>query len=116
MVNFKFNATMTGINVAYHVNFNKDSPSPMKIEDLLAGELLKEVCIKVTTAFDPGFTVSLGFPADHNEIIPVGDANLEKLGEYKFYPYRISAIAETLNLYFIGVSAQGAGVLFVEKI
>ena len=104
-----------GAVLGLRVSFDKDNAPTMIIKHLVPGNLIKEVVFQVTTPFDALFTVSLGFPADHDAIAADGLANLQLAGEYKFYPYRVSAISETLTLYFTNTSTGGAAKLFVEQ-
>jgi len=115
MVNLNF--IPYGSGIAFSPNrmysFDRTSGPSMPIRTMLIGEGIFQATISVTQAFDPTMTVSLGFPANPQEIIPTAGVDLTIVGEYLFGPYRVSAINENLTLYLPGVSAVGTGVLFV---
>jgi hypothetical protein len=94
--------------------FDKDSGPSQTLKELEATDLIEEVVIVVMTAFDPGFTLSIGFPANNTEIVDTTENDLTTTGVFKYFPYRESLLTETLTAYFAGVSAGGAGYIFVK--
>jgi len=98
------------------LNFDKDSGPSQVIKVLSTGTIIKCVTVNVTTVFDSGFTISVGFPADNDEIALTTDCLLTELNLYKFNLYRTSAASETITAYFAGSSTGGAGTLIVEFI
>ncbi len=98
------------------INFTKDSAVNVLLENLYAGDLLHCVIIVITQAWSAGAELTLGTPADTDEIIVSGQVPLQTLGIYEFQPERISAITETLRLYLNhNSSATGAGKIYLEE-
>lgn len=94
--------------------FDKDSGPIETIREQESGWFIEEVVVVVVTAFDPGFTITVGFPAGTSDILASTEVDLTTTAVYKFFPYRESLTAETLNAYFAGVSTGGAGYIFVK--
>lgn len=103
--------TGTGIEIDF-TNANIPIFSLFSLEN---GDNLLEIVVKVTEVFDAGVNMSLGFPANNSEIAPQNKINLQKLGTYKFYPYRETVVAETLTAYFSGASSSGKGKIFITQ-
>lgn len=99
----------------FFVRFDKDSPNPLILKQLQSGQLIKIVCISIIEAYESGFDLMLGFPADTDEIVTLNQVKCSKIANYEFYPYRISEGTETLTLYFSGTSLSGKGIVFVEE-
>jgi len=97
------------------LNFDKDSGPSQVIKQLAISTIIKFVTIIVETAFDPGFTISVGFPLNPIEIVATTDCDLTETNKYLFDVYRTSAGIETMIAYFAGVSAGGAGKVIVES-
>ncbi len=100
----------------YLVNFDFNSSSPLTLKSMVIGDFIKSVLIHVTSVFDVGLSLSVGFPADPSELVSQSDVKLRKLGMYEFSVYRFSTIAETFNMYFYGSSTQGSGIIYVSEI
>lgn len=72
------------------------------LRKLNKNDLLKEVTIKVEEAYPSGIEISVGFAANPEEVIKIGEVRLDRPGSYTFLPYRISTTTEFLTLYFYG--------------
>ena len=86
------------------------------IKHLKEGDSLKEISVLVKEVYPPTVSMSLGFPANMEEIIGFNDIPLDTLGSYIYFPHRISEVDETLTLYFNGgPSSSGLLIIFVER-
>lgn len=97
------------------VDFTNGNFPQMTLLNLTNGDTITEVTVVVLEVFDGGATMSLGFPADTDEIAPTNKIKLQKIGVYKFFPYRKSTISETLNAYFSGSSTTGSGKIYIFR-
>lgn len=97
------------------IAFSKASATNFLLEYLYATDLIHRVIIKITEAWGAGATMTLGFPADNDELITSGQVSLQTLGTYEFQPDRVSSASESLRMYFNhNSSASGAGIIYVE--
>lgn len=101
-----------GESAVVEVDFTNANFPQLTLKGLVAGDRILEVVVKVITPFDPGASMSLGFPADTDEIAPASKIKLQKAGHYKFFPYRKTVSVETFNAYFSGSSAGGSGKIY----
>lgn len=114
MRNMRFGRKENIQDLDEHLVITKDTATSI-IKICQAGTKIKEVIVKINTAFTGTFAISLGFPADHSEIFATTNINLSKASSvYKFHPWRISEIYETLTLYVTGTSTAGDAEIFVE--
>jgi len=98
------------------VDFDHTMGLSMVLKSLVAGDYLKMVIVKILEPFDPGFDVSIGFPADQDEIAGQGEIDLTLTeGVFQYEPFRRSVGPETFTLYSFGTSTQGKGRIFVEE-
>jgi len=95
------------------VPFTFNTVSPFTLKGLVAGHVIRAVMVKVDTIFDGAFAMTLGFPADPDEIIEAGQVDLTQQNVYMFDVYRVSAVVETLQAYFTGTPTVGSGNIFV---
>lgn len=98
------------------IAFSKASATNFLLEYLYATDLIHRVIVKITEAWGTGATMTLGFPADNDELITSGQVSLQTLGTYEFQPDRISAVSESLRMYFShNSSGTGVGIIYVEE-
>ena len=98
----------------YYVNFTNGSGPSLILRAYNPGDFINMVTVQVSVPFDPGFTITVGYPASPTAIVALGDVDLTTAGNYMFPAFRVSSIAETLTAYFAGVSVGGSGTIFVE--
>lgn len=99
----------------YKIPFDFSNAPEILLRPLLVGESLREVVVRIDNAFNVGVILSVGFPADHNEILKPAAIAPTVPGKYKANSYRLSSVAESLTLYFGGViPTQGSGIVFVN--
>jgi len=96
-------------------NFTNASPSPLALKAFAVGDILTHVSVSVIAPFDPGFTVTIGYPAAPTAIFAAGEVDLQTVGVYETSVYRVSAVPETLTAYFAGISAAGSGTIFYQN-
>jgi len=94
--------------------FTFATSTPFFLFSLELNDKLMRITVIITTPFDGTKAMSIGFPANNSEIAPANKINLKKLGSKTFYPFRLSAINETLTAYFPGTSNVGAGFICIE--
>lgn len=99
----------------FYVLFDNTTPSPFVLKSLYVGNFIRTICVKIISAFDSGFSMAVGFPANPGELIQVGQVNCRKQAMYEFYPFRISQSNETLQATFYGSSSVGSGIIFIEE-
>lgn len=95
------------------IPFNKDTVSPLTLKSLIPGHVIRSIAIRVDSEFDGGYFIKVGFPAENDEMVKLGEVDLTGKDVYVFDYYRISVINETLKAYFSGSSTQGIGYIFV---
>lgn len=105
-------AIIGGETNVVEVPFSPSNFPALTLKTLEVGERLLEIVVKITEEFDAGVSMSLGFPADNEEIAPASKLKLQRLGVYKFFPYRKTTATETFRAYFSGASATGAGIIY----
>ena len=99
----------------FRVNFDFNSSAPYILKALAAGEAVEELTVKITTVFDATADMTIGFPSNPSAIVSSGEVDMETVGEYKFFPYRVQTAPETLTMYLSGTSPIGVGIIFVEQ-
>ncbi len=97
------------------IPFTKDSVSPLTLYSMQIGDTLYSVTVEITEAFDPGFSITIGFPSDPDEVVESDELDLEELDTSKFPTYKTHTVAEVLGLYITGTSTTGAGIVYVER-
>lgn len=99
----------------YKIPFDFNNPPSLLLRPMQIGESLREVVVKIEEVFDVGVLLSVGFPADNQEIMKPTAIAPTVIGKYKANPYRLSSVAESLILYFGGVvPTKGRGIIFVN--
>ncbi len=93
--------------------FDTSLTSPVFLRSLASGDFVRVVVVDILNPFDSGFKISIGFPANNNEIIDKDLINLTQTGIYEIFAYRMSQINETLNLYYYGTSVSGNGIIYI---
>ena len=103
-------------NLIGKVPFSYNSPSPVVLVALLAGDCVDEVDVKVETIFDdPLATVSVGTFADVNKYLSSSDVNLQVLCQYNNESNDDLTVADTLILTINpGTSTQGDGYVMYK--
>ena len=96
------------------VPFTKDTLSPLFLKSLSIGDKIKRITVRVTEAFDPGWSMTIGFPSDNDELVQASKIKPQKVEIFGYNIFRESIIAETLNAYFSGSSTTGKGFICVE--
>jgi hypothetical protein len=97
------------------LSITKDSVT-QSIKSLVSGDIIKCVTVSVTEAFGGTFALTVGFPADNDELIKTTDVKLSTIGSYKVDHYRTSTTSETIRIYISGASTTGAAKIVVEFI
>lgn len=96
------------------IDFDNTNFPSLLLKVLNTLDYITEVSVKVLTAFDGSATMELGFPADNDEIAPSSKIRLQTTdGLFKFFPYRQSALTESLTAFFAGTPTIGNGKIFI---
>lgn len=97
----------------FEADFTKANTPAMTLKKLYPEDVVREIVVEITEVFDPGITVSVGVPANHDAVFAAADIDAQTVGLYKAFPYRESAATETLALYISAASATGAGKVYI---
>lgn len=95
------------------INFDFNTVFPLTLKVLVSGDTIEAVGVRIVDAFAFS-SISIGFPADVEEIAPVGDINPTQKDIYEFSKYRESSITETLKLYASGAAGTGKGIVIIK--
>jgi hypothetical protein len=98
------------------VDFAFNTPSPVVLQAITAGQLLDRAAVLITTTFDdPAAYVEVGTSGDPDGVFEEGDIDLGVLGQYE---NRILLLFPSSDLLLLtihpGASTQGAGILLYK--
>jgi hypothetical protein len=95
------------------VPFSFDTPSPMVLQTLAAGQEVIRVSLAISTPFnDDAATVQVGVSGDPGALLGPGDTNIVMVGQYTTDAITVFSSSEILLLTISpGSSTQGAGLL-----
>ena len=105
------NPTNQGVNYS----FDKDS-TDATLKVIGVGESIINVTVEVTEVFEIAKILTIGIPSDHDKFVELTDIDLTTLGVYEKTLYYTATAGETVSAFFSGVSATGAGKIFIEML
>ena len=91
------------------VDFSFADSSPKTIDVLSPGDFIKDVYLEILDVFPASSQLTIGFPADNDEIMKANENKSNKAGVYHVSPFRETTVLENLNLYLSGPLGTGTG-------
>lgn len=98
------------------IEFSFNTPSPVVLQAITAGQLLDRAAVLITTTFDdPAAYLEVGTSTTPNEIFGYGNIDLGLLGQYENRILLLFPMSDLLLLTINpGSSTKGAGILLYK--
>lgn len=96
------------------IEFSFANTFPLVLMPLAVGDFIREVYVEITQPFSAGVALTLGFPANHQELLASTEIDPQQVGQYQALASRKIAVSETMTLYLTGTAAVGQGRVVVE--
>jgi hypothetical protein len=113
MAGIKYNAAKMR-SLGIYVEFDKDTADGTILQVLKAGQTIINVDVDIATAFDAGYSFTVGTPADNDKFVKTTDINVTKERNTEINHYFTATVDTTIAFYKTGVSTGGAGTIFIE--
>lgn len=97
------------------VPFDYQTPSPLALEGVDAGDTFEYGAVLITTPFDAPAVIRLGNVLDPGLVLGAGQVDAQEAGQYESDAFVIFPVPEFLQLTIApGAATQGAGVVYYK--